>query len=246
MEELKSKPNYQKEIGYGLLFGPFQDIMSMVNGLLVVKLISWKVEEMLGILDSSEEDLKLSAQLCIGELISSQINTLKLTLKNPQQVELSLMPSTHTVYIGTTKSFILILIMTQIKYYKLIIHHKAIGKDQELLIDIILGSIQKIKMLLLIDPSILFLIWQSEEQRGISEMELQLNPGLITRKEPLLSSMTTKDNGGQLGDNKALSNLTQSKFGISPPTAPKNNLNPLENQIFPNNDHHYSDNNTFL
>jgi hypothetical protein len=39
MEEYKSKLNFQKENGYGQLFGYFPDINNMVHGLQVVKLI---------------------------------------------------------------------------------------------------------------------------------------------------------------------------------------------------------------
>lgn len=37
MEEFKLKQNYQKEIGYGRLFGFYPDTINMVNGQLVVK-----------------------------------------------------------------------------------------------------------------------------------------------------------------------------------------------------------------
>jgi hypothetical protein len=75
MEESKLELNYQREIGYGLLFGCYQLTMNMVNGQLVEKLISWKAEEMLDILNNSEEDLKLLVLLYTGEVIILLTNT---------------------------------------------------------------------------------------------------------------------------------------------------------------------------
>lgn len=57
--ESKYEPNYPKATGYGLRFGCFQDIMSMVNGQPAGKSISWKAEGMLDTPNNSEEDPKL-------------------------------------------------------------------------------------------------------------------------------------------------------------------------------------------
>ena len=119
-EELKLELSFPREIGYGQLSGAFQDTMSTENGLLVVKSISCKVEETLTIQENLEEDLKLSAQLCIGDLTTSPINTLKLTLKNQAQVHLSLTSSILSVSIGIRIPFIPILILTPTKFFKLI------------------------------------------------------------------------------------------------------------------------------
>jgi hypothetical protein len=153
-EELKLELSFPREIGYGQLSGAFQDTMSTDNGLLVVKSISCKVEEMLTIQENSEEDLKLSAQLCIGDLTSSPINTLKLMLRNQAQVDLLLTSSILSASIGIRIPFIHILIPIPTKFFKLITHPKAIGTSQVLLTDQILGNTPRTKMLLSIDLTI--------------------------------------------------------------------------------------------
>lgn len=151
MEEFKLKPNCLKEIGYGQLFGCYQDIMNMVNGQLVDKLISWRAEEMLIIQNNLEEVHKHSAQLCIGDLTTSPINILKQLQRNQHPVEHGLMIFIHMVYIGTAKCYIPMLTLMLIEFYKLIILNKVIGKDHRSLIDKTLGNTQRTKMLHLID-----------------------------------------------------------------------------------------------
>lgn len=82
MAESKWEQNFQKEIGFGLQFGYYQDIINIAHGQLVVKLILWKVEEMLAIQNQLVEDLKLLDQPYIGDLIGPLINGVKLMLKN--------------------------------------------------------------------------------------------------------------------------------------------------------------------
>ena len=86
MEESKSKQNYLKETGYGQLFGCFQNITNMVNGLQVERSILWKVEVMLIIQRNSVEDLKLLVLHFIGVQITSQTNFPKLMLKSQFKV----------------------------------------------------------------------------------------------------------------------------------------------------------------
>lgn len=57
--------NSLKEIGYGLLFGCFPNIMLMDNGLLQEKSISWNLEEM--ILHILKEDMTVLVLLYIGD-----------------------------------------------------------------------------------------------------------------------------------------------------------------------------------
>jgi hypothetical protein len=82
MEEFKLEQNFQKEIGFGQQFGFFQDIINTVLGQQVVKLILWKVEEMLDIQNLLEEDLNHLVRLCIGVQIGLPTNGAKLTPKN--------------------------------------------------------------------------------------------------------------------------------------------------------------------
>ena len=82
MVESKFGRNFQKEIGYGQLFGCFLDIMSMGNGQPVEKSILWRAEEMLDIQNNLEEDLNHLVQHYIGVQTSLQTNFKKLMLKN--------------------------------------------------------------------------------------------------------------------------------------------------------------------
>lgn len=82
MEEFKLKQNFQKETGFGQQFGFFQDIINTVLGQQAVKLILWKVEEMLDIQNLLEEDLNHLVQLCIGVQIGRLTNGAKLMHKN--------------------------------------------------------------------------------------------------------------------------------------------------------------------
>jgi hypothetical protein len=79
---LKSRLNYRKEIGFGRPFGFSPSLMSTELGLQAGKSISWKVGEMWVILRNSEEDLKLSVQLCIGAPIRPRTNTQRPVDKN--------------------------------------------------------------------------------------------------------------------------------------------------------------------
>ncbi|MFM7852281.1 MAG: hypothetical protein ACKO96_10300 [Flammeovirgaceae bacterium] len=101
----------------------------MDNGLPVDKLISWKAEETLTILNNLEEDLILLDQLYIGEVTITLINIQKLQNLNQLQAELGLMIFILMVFIGIAKFFIHMLTLMLIEFYKLIIPSRAIGKD---------------------------------------------------------------------------------------------------------------------
>lgn len=118
MGEFRLERNCLREIGYGLLSGSCQDITNMGNGLQVEKLISWKVEEMLTILNNLEEVLIVLDLLFIGDLTGLIISTIKLMLRNLYQVQHLLTISIFSVFIGTTRPYIPILIMKQTKFFK--------------------------------------------------------------------------------------------------------------------------------
>lgn len=118
MEEFKSKLNYLKVIGFGLLFGYCLNTINMVNGLQVVKLILWRAEAMLIILNLLEEVLKVWLQLCIGVPTTRKTFSLKL-MQNILWIQVhSMMISTHSVFIGTKTSFTHMWIMIQTKFFR--------------------------------------------------------------------------------------------------------------------------------
>ena len=187
--------------------------MNTENGLLAVRLISCKAEVMLDIPNNSEEDLTLLVLLCIGAPISSLTNTLKLTLRRVLLVELLLTISTPLESTGMTRLFTLILMMIPTEFCKLTIQLKAIGKRLDLQTEPTLGSTLPTKMHLSIDLTTSFSTLPSEELLDTSRMVSMPSLGLICLKDPLLNSMTTRDNGGLLGETTVLSRSTGSKFG---------------------------------
>lgn len=79
-EELKSKLNYQKEIGYGQLFGYYPKIINTEHGQQVDKLISCKAEVTSDIQLLPVEDLNLLDQPYIGAQTILLTNSTRLTL----------------------------------------------------------------------------------------------------------------------------------------------------------------------
>lgn len=118
MVEFKSRLNYQKEIGYGLQSGFYQDINNTVLGQQVDKSILCKVEETLDIQHQLEEDLNHLVQLSIGDQTIPKINSIKLTQFTLNHLVHWLMNSTFMDFIGITKLYIHTLTMIQIKFYK--------------------------------------------------------------------------------------------------------------------------------
>lgn len=70
--------NYQREIGYGLLYGYYQDIKFMEIGQHLEKLMLWNLEEMKIIHNLMEVDHQVLEVLFIGDLIGLKINSQKL------------------------------------------------------------------------------------------------------------------------------------------------------------------------
>ena len=213
MDVFKLELNYQKVIGYGLQYGYYQEIMNMENGQQVDKLISWKAEVMLVILENLEEDLIHLVQLYIGDLIMHIISIIKPMLKNLWMAVLLLMISMYLDFIGTIKHFIPIWTMILIKFCKSIIQIWLIGKDLVFKVERILGKLQHINALPLINNFIWLLTWPLVVLLDISKTELLVNLGLICPKELHLNSMITRDNGGQLGVIIQLSKLIMWEYG---------------------------------
>ena len=111
-EESNSEPNYQKEIGFGLPSGFYQDITNTETGPLVEKLTSWKVEEtpITLTVESTVSDPH-SISVLVGKLIlgtKPMLNTLY-----PQVT--SVMISTFSAFTGDQTKFTLI--YTSYGYY---------------------------------------------------------------------------------------------------------------------------------
>ena len=82
MVELKLELNYLKETGSGQQSGFCLVTTNMANGQQADKLISWKAEVMLTILNNLEEDPKHLVQHFTGAQIMLIISITKLMLKN--------------------------------------------------------------------------------------------------------------------------------------------------------------------
>ena len=123
-EELKLRLSYQREIGFGQLFGFYQQNKPTESGLPLEKLILWNQEETQSTIPSVVKTH--SAQPSIGDLPGISIDTQKLTKTTSTQLVL-LMVSTLMDSTGMTNNCTHTLTAQSIKFWLLTSHRKVCG-----------------------------------------------------------------------------------------------------------------------